>query len=100
MENRIKEFQGDLFADRLSCHKYKSNQFRMLLSAVAYTLMLKMKNLINDSVIPYCSTIRLKLIKVATIIRTNSRKVYIQVSKNFPHLDLFKKHQKAPFSAK
>ena len=91
MENRIKEFQGDLFADRLSCHKYKSNQFRMLLSAVAYTLMLKMKNLINDSVIPYCGTIRLKLIKVATIIRTNSRKVYIQVSKNFPHLDLFKK---------
>tara|TARA_Y100001954_G_C15754619_1_gene575602 strand:- start:124 stop:1410 length:1287 start_codon:yes stop_codon:yes gene_type:complete len=91
MENRIKEFQGDLFADRLSCHRYKSNQFRMLLSAVAYTLMLKMKNLINDSVIPYCGTVRLKLIKVATIIRTNSRKVYIQVSKNFPYLDLFKK---------
>ena len=91
MENRIKELQGDLFADRLSCHKYKSNQFRMLLSAVAYTLVLRLKLLIKDNVTPYCSTIRLKLIKVATIIRTNTRKVYIQISKSFPYLDLFKK---------
>lgn len=91
MENRIKELQGDLFAGRLSCHKYKSNQFRMLLSAVAYTLVLRLKLMMKDTVTPYCSTVRLKLIKVATIIRTNTRKVYIQISKNFPYLDLFKK---------
>ena len=91
MENRIKELQGDLFADRLSCHKYKSNQFRMLLSAVAYTLVLRLKILLKDTVTPYSSTVRLKLIKVATMIRTNTRKVYLQISKNFPYLDLFKK---------
>ncbi len=39
MENRIKEQQLDLFADRTSCHKWWPNQFRLLLSALAYTLM-------------------------------------------------------------
>ena len=91
MQNRIKKFQGDLFADRLSCHKYKSNQFRMLISAVAYILMLRLKSLIKDKATRYCSTVRLKIIKVATIIRTNSRKIYIQISNNFPYLELFQR---------
>ena len=39
MENRIKNQQMDLFADRASCHRFWSNQFRQLLSGLAYTLM-------------------------------------------------------------
>ena len=39
MENRIKEQQLDLFADRTSCHKWWPNQFRLLLSSLAYTLL-------------------------------------------------------------
>ena len=39
MENRIKEQQLELFADRTSCHKWWPNQFRMILSAIAYTLV-------------------------------------------------------------
>ena len=39
-ENRIKETQLDLFGARASCQRFKANQFRMLLAALAYTLML------------------------------------------------------------
>lgn len=39
MENRIKEQQLDLFADRTSCHDFVANQFRLLLSSLAYILL-------------------------------------------------------------
>ena len=39
MENRIKEQQLDLFADRTACHKWWPNQFRLLLSSLAYALV-------------------------------------------------------------
>jgi hypothetical protein len=39
MENRIKEQQLHLFADRTSCHYFLANQFRVLLSAAAYILV-------------------------------------------------------------
>ena len=39
MENRIKEQQSMLFADRTSCHDFQANQFRLLLSTFAYVLM-------------------------------------------------------------
>jgi hypothetical protein len=39
MENRIKEQQLDLFSDRTSCHHWWANQFRLLLSSLAYLLM-------------------------------------------------------------
>ena len=39
MENRIKEQQLDLFADRTSCHRFLANQFRLLLSSAAYVLV-------------------------------------------------------------
>jgi Transposase DDE domain group 1 len=38
MENRIKDQQFDLFAGRTSCHRWWPNQFRQLLSGLAYTL--------------------------------------------------------------
>ena len=39
MENRLKDQQLDLFADQASCHRFWANQFRQLLSALAYTLI-------------------------------------------------------------
>jgi hypothetical protein len=46
MENRIKEQQLGLFADRTSCHKWWPNQFRLLLSSVAYVLLESIRRLI------------------------------------------------------
>ena len=75
MENRIKEQQLMLFADRTSCHDFQANQFRLLLSTFAYVLMdalrreyLQGTELANAQ----CDTIRLKLFKVAARVRVSS----------------------------
>jgi hypothetical protein len=58
MENRIKEQQLDLFADRASRHAWWPNQFRLLLSSLAYTLLEAIRRLALEG------TIRLKLLKI------------------------------------
>jgi len=91
MENRIKEYQIDMFGSRMSCSAYAANQFRMLLSAIAYVYMNELRHTIHDEdkAIPYCNTVRIKLIKVAVIIRKNTRKIYLQISKSYPHKNIF-----------
>ena len=91
MENRIKEYQIDMFGSRMSCSAYAANQFRMLLSAIAYVYMNELRHAIHeeDQPIAYCNTVRLKLIKVAVIIRKNTRKIYLQISKSYPHKSSF-----------
>ena len=94
MENRIKEQQLGLFADRTSCHGWWSNQFRWLLSSAAYVLMetirrvgLKGTELARAQV----GTIRLKLLKVGTIILQNTRRIRLLMSSGYPYEELFMK---------
>ena len=94
MENRIKEQQLGLFADRTSCHGWWSNQFRLLLSSAAYVLMetirrvgLKGTELARAQV----GTIRLKLLKVGTIILQNTRRIRLLMSSGYPYEELFMK---------
>ena len=91
-ENRIKEQQLQLFSDRTSCTSWLPNQFRVLLSAVAYTLMeairrlgLKGTRLSNAC----CHTIRLKLLKIGAVIIRNTRRVRLLLSSAYPHRSLF-----------
>lgn len=83
MENRIKEQQLGLFADRTSCHAWWPNQFRLLLSSFAYTLInhirevgLKGTELAQAQV----GTIRLKLFKIGAVIVSNTRRVRVHLS--------------------
>lgn len=92
MENRIKEQQLGLFSDRTSCHGWWANQFRVLLSAAAYVLMetirrvgLKGTELARAQV----STIRLKLLKIGTVIVRNTRRIRLFFSSAYPHQQLF-----------
>lgn len=92
MENRIKEQQLGLFADRTSCSKWWANQFRLLLSACAYVLMetirrvgLKGSELSRAQV----GTIRLKLLKLGTVIIRNTRRIRLLFSSGYPHKTLF-----------
>ncbi|KAA3623067.1 MAG: IS1380 family transposase, partial [Proteobacteria bacterium] len=65
MENRIKEQQLDLFADRTSSHRRWANQFRLLLSSLAYVLMETLRRRAlrgTDFARVYVRTIRLKLL--------------------------------------
>ncbi len=94
MENRIKEQQLDLFADRTSSHKWYSNQLRLLLSSLAYTLIdsIRRVGLCNTELAKaQAGTIRLKLLKIGAVIIKNTRAIYFHMSSAYPFKQLFSK---------
>jgi hypothetical protein len=94
MENRIKEQQLDLFADRTSCSAWWANQFRLLLSSLAYSLLEAMRRLAlkgTELARAQAGTIRLKLLKIGAVIVRNTRRVRILLSSAYPHQALFLK---------
>ena len=93
MENRIKEQQLQLFADRTSCHRWWPNQFRLLLASLAYTLIEAIRRLGlagTDMARAQCATIRLKLLKIGTVITRNTRRVRFHLSSACPEQNLFR----------
>jgi Transposase DDE domain group 1 len=92
MENRIKEQQLGLFADRTSCHDWWANQFRLLLSSCAYVLMEAIRRLGlagTELARAQVQTIRLKLLKIGTVILRNTRRIRLLLSSAYPHQELF-----------
>ena len=92
MENRIKEQQLNLFADRTSCHDWWANQFRLLLSSLAYCLLetIRRVGLVGTELArAQCGTIRLKLLKIGAIIFRNTRRIQFLLSTAYPHRELF-----------
>jgi Transposase DDE domain group 1 len=93
MENRIKEQQLALFADRTSTHEMRSNQLRLYFSSFAYVLMQTLRRLgLNGTSMAkaQCDTIRLKLFKVGAHIRLSVRRVRIAFSESYPYAELFR----------
>jgi hypothetical protein len=93
MENRIKEQQLDLFADRTSCHQWWPNQFRLLLSSLAYTLLETIRRIGlsgSEYARAQAGTIRLKLLKIGAVIVRNTRRVRVMLSSACPDQDLFR----------
>ena len=92
MENRIKEQQLDLFADRVSCHWERGNQTRMYYSAIAYTLIDALRRIGLEGTTmarAQCGTIRLQLFKIGARIRSTARRIWIHLSEHHPWRDLF-----------
>lgn len=92
MENRIKEQQLHMFADRTSCHGWWPNQFRLLLSSMAYTLVETIRRLgliATELREAECDTIRLRLFKIGAVIIRNTRRVRFLLSSAYPWKDLF-----------
>jgi Transposase DDE domain group 1 len=92
MENRIKEQQLYLFADRTSCHEFEANQFRVLLSAAAYVLVETVRRLGlagTELERAQVSTIRLRLFKVAGLVQVSVRRVLVRLASGFPLQELF-----------
>lgn len=88
MENRIKEQQLGLFADRTSSATMRANQLRLYFSSFAYVLMQGLRRLGlagTQHAKAQCSTIRLKLLKIATRIRISVRKVWLSFSETCPY---------------
>jgi hypothetical protein len=94
MENRIKEQKLGLFSDRTSAHKWWTNQFRITISCLAYVLFERMRNLAlkgTELAEAQAGTIRLKLMKIGTVIRRNTRRIHFSLSSSFPYKHLFRK---------
>ena len=91
MENRIKEQQLGLFADRTSCHDFIANQFRLLLSSLAYVLIETLRRTVlagTELARAQVSTIRLKLLKIGAMVQRSVRRIVIHLSESFPLREL------------
>jgi hypothetical protein len=87
-ENRIKEAQLDLFADRLSTATFRANQLRLWLASAAYVLMhaLRRIGLRNTALAHACAnTIRLKLLKIGAVVTVSVRRVKLAMSEACPN---------------
>jgi len=91
MENRIKEQQLDLYADRTSAHQWWANQMRLLIAALAYALIQAIRSIAlaaTDFARATAATIRLQLLKIGAIVWRNTRRVRLDLSSHYPHREL------------
>jgi DDE family transposase len=93
-ENRIKEQQLGLFADRTSCHQFAANQFRLLLSATAYVLLQHLRKEalagteLAEAQVP---TLRLKLLKIGGLLKRSARRIILHLAGGYPMQELFRR---------
>jgi hypothetical protein len=91
-ENRIKEAQVGLFATRTSCQQFQSNQLRVLLAALGYVLIERLRALAlpgTELAAAQVDTLRIKLLKVAAVITRNTRRIRLYLASNWPNADIF-----------
>jgi len=94
MENRIKEQQLGLFADRTSCHHWWPNQFRLILSSLSYILLERLRSLAlsgTELARSQVNTLRLKLLKIGAAVIRNTRRVRLMLSSSYPYREIFRR---------
>lgn len=87
MENRIKECQLDLFADRTSSHTMRANQLRLWFSSMAYVLLCALRRIaLHGTALARatCGTIRQKLLKIGALVRISVRRIKIAMASGYP----------------
>ena len=90
MENRIKECQGDLFADRTSTATMRANQLRLWFASFAYVLICALRRVglaHTQFAEATCGTIRLKLLKLAGLVRISARRIKFALASACPYAD-------------
>ena len=86
--------QQFLFSDRTSCHEWWPNQYRLLLSGLAYLLLERLRRIYLKRTAfaqAQVNTIRLKLLKIGAVITRNTRTIRLMLSSQYPEQDLFLK---------
>jgi hypothetical protein len=94
MENRIKEQQLHLFADRTSARTMRANQIRLFCSSIAYVLLEALRRLGlagTELAQAQCQTIRLKLLKIGALVCVTVRKVWVKLSSGSPYAEVFRR---------
>jgi len=88
MENRIKECQLDLYADRTSCHTMRANQLRLWFASMAYVLIAALRRIglaHTQFARASCGTLRLKLLKIGALVRITVRRIKLAMPSAFPY---------------
>ena len=92
MENRLKECQGDLFADRTPTPTMRANQLRLWLSSIAYVLMCALRRIGlagTKMARATCGTIRLALLKIGALVTVSVRRVKVAFATSCPAAETF-----------
>jgi hypothetical protein len=89
-ENYIKELKNQLKADRLSCHRFEANAFRLVLHALAYQLIVLFRGCLSDPQLrcAQTDTLRVKLFKVGALIRQSTRRFWLHLASGWPYQEL------------
>jgi hypothetical protein len=92
MENRIKECQLDLFADRTSTATMRANQLRLWFASMAYVLLCALRRIglaYTQFAEATCGTIRLKLLKLGALVRVSVRRIKLAIASACPYQNEF-----------
>lgn len=86
-ENMIKELKLDLKADRLSCHRFEANAFRLVLTALAYQLLVLFRRRLSNPALrkATAATLRERVFKVGALVGETSRRFWIRFSSSWPN---------------
>jgi DDE family transposase len=93
-ENRIKEQQLHLFADRTSARTMRANQIRLFFSSIAYVLLEALRRLGlagTELAEAQCQTIRLKLLKIGALVRVTVREVWVRLASGCPYAEVYRR---------
>ena len=90
-ENYIKALKNDLAMDRLSCHRFLANQFRLLLHACAYPMWIRLRDYLWGT--PWhnlqIETLRRCLLKIGARVKETSRHIWVHLASSYPEQQLF-----------
>lgn len=94
-ENRIKELKNMCFSDRLSCHKFTANFFRLLMSGICYEVLRTIREKIIEGGFEkegkwQASNIRLLLLKIGTQVKKTKKRIYIHFAEHYLYQDIFR----------
>jgi len=92
IEDVIEQLKNGFEADRMSCHRFEANAFRLLLHSAAYNLMLLFREQIAVPELKNADiqTIRIKLIKVGGRVERTARRIWIRLSSSWPFAPFFR----------
>jgi hypothetical protein len=88
MENRIKECQLDLFADRTSAATMRANQLRLWFASFAYVLLCALRRIglaFTQFARASCGSIRLKLLKIGALVKISVRRIHVAIASACPY---------------
>jgi hypothetical protein len=90
-EVRIDELKNGLKADRLSCHRFLANQFRLFLHMAAYWLIQRLRQALQNTEFAsfQIQQLRLKLLKIGGQVLQTARRVWFRLASGYPWKDIF-----------